>query len=196
MSEQPDDIIRPTPYGITVAALMRIENLCDSGEREWADIRVIAGEAVAEASQRNIEGAAAQIQGAPVSPGPRCPTCDANPAELKPATVIVVEVNGHPARRFTASGWEVLTSDLEAGDLVLTDDSGKYTAQVGARMWDTVYDEGAALDGDPYYRQGKKLAIALDALREIRDRYEDDERGPTGQGEASRALDAIAELDL
>jgi hypothetical protein len=48
----------------------------------------------------------------------------------------------------------------------------------------------AAAEADPYFRQGKKLAIALDALREVRD-----EPYPGfGPVRAATALDRIAAL--
>jgi hypothetical protein len=51
--------------------------------------------------------------------------------------------------------------------------------------------DGAAA-GDPYYRQGGKLAIAMDALKAI----EDEPHPGYGPERAAKALEAIAELDL
>jgi DNA-binding HxlR family transcriptional regulator len=50
----------------------------------------------------------------------------------------------------------------------------------------------AAAEAYPYFRQGKKLAIALDALKAI----EDEPHAGYGPERARKALDAIAELDL
>jgi hypothetical protein len=110
-------------------------------------------------------------------------------AEPEAAKVIVVERDGHPARFFAAVSWEVLTSGTEAGDLTLTADSGECVAQFGARMWDSACDAEAILPADLYARQGKKLAIALDALREFA-------ASETVDGRAATALYEIAELDL
>jgi len=117
-------------------------------------------------------------------------------------------LQGHPARLFAASGWEVLANGTEAGDLVLTVDGDEWVAQIGARLWDSVCAAEAILPADLYARWGKKLAIALDALRAIGDRFTSDAL----DADLCRALDAdlcraldkiaanalsdIAELDL
>lgn len=158
------------------------------------------------------------VQAAPVSPDLSCTVCantgsphgvpdDAyvlTPAgqaradtEAQPATVIVVRDGDGHERRYAAPNFGM----LHDGTLLIGDKTEGEDLRVDAALapgrWQDVHKDGALKDGPaPYFAQGKKLAIALDALREIRDRYEDDERGPTGQGEASRALDAIAELDL
>lgn len=167
------------------------------GGDSWANLGP-AGQACAELGAQAVANVAIQrrideldAQAAPVSPDLSCTRCEGEAAK-----VIIVERDGHPARLFAAATWEVLSGDPEAGDLVLTADSGECVAQLGARMWNSVCDAEAILPADLYSRQGKKLAIALDALRDIRGTYEDDERGPSGQGEAARALDKIAELDL
>jgi hypothetical protein len=112
-------------------------------------------------------------------------------AEPEAAKVIIVERDGHPARRFAASTWEVLSGGPEHGDLVLRDAADDTVVQLGARTWDAVYDS-ATVDGDPYYRQGKKLAIALDALRKI-DQDGDDY---SARATAEEALANIADVDL
>jgi hypothetical protein len=117
--------------------------------------------------------------------------CDGDEPEA--AKVIVVERDDHPARLFAATGWEVLTDGLEAGDLVLAVDGDEWVAQIGSRLWDSVCKAEAILPADLYARQGKKLAIATDALRDIA------ESGTDADDDADRALqalDAIAELDL
>jgi hypothetical protein len=66
----------------------------------------------------------------------------------EPAKVIIVERDGHPARRFQASGWEVLEGDSERGDLALTDEDGATIAQISARLWDAVYGASVAIDAE------------------------------------------------
>lgn len=128
----------------------------------------------------------------PITGSLRCPACDAGPAEPKPAKVIIVERDGHPSRLFAASTWEVLTSGVEAGDLVLRDSGDDVVAQLGSRTWDSACDAEAILPADLYARMGKKLAIALDALRDVAD----EPHPGYGPERASRALTRIAELDL
>jgi hypothetical protein len=57
--------------------------------------------------------------------------------------------------------------------------------------WLSVREAGAATT-DPYFRQGKKLAIALDALRKI-DQDGDDY---SARATAEEALADIADVDL
>lgn len=108
-------------------------------------------------------------------------------AAAEPAKVIIVECEGKPARLFAATGWEVLGTGPEAGDLALAADGDERVAQIGARHWDTVCKAESVLPADLYARHGKKLAIALDALREMREH---------GDEAASEALAQIADVDL
>lgn len=116
---------------------------------------------------------------------------DAPGSEPPAAKVIVVELDGHPTRRFAASSWEVLSGGPEHGDLVLRDEDDDTVVQVGSRRWDTVYARQAEITGPPF-AQGKKLAIALDALKAI----EDEPHPGYGPERATKALDDIRELGL
>lgn len=105
----------------------------------------------------------------------------------EPAKVIIVECDGKPARLFAATGWEVVASGSDAGDLALVVDGDEWVAQIGARHWDTVAKAEAILPADLYARTGKKLALALDALREMREH---------GDEAAAEVLAAIEDVDL
>lgn len=119
---------------------------------------------------------------------------DGRPPEQPTKVIIVTEAAPGRAlveRPYAADGWTL----TELGPLLVNRD-GEPVAIYQAHAWLNVREEGAEVpDAGPYFVQGKKLAIAMDALRDIRETYEDDERGPCGQGEAGRALDKIAELD-
>ena len=173
MSEEmtPDDSA-PTPYGIAIAALLHIEDICeDIHDADVSDILGIARMSREAASKLNVERIVEQVQ-----------------AEPEAAKVIIVECEGRPARLFAATGWEVLAGDgNDAGDLVLAVDGDEWVAQIGARHWDSVCKAEAILPADLYARHGKKLAIALDALREMREQ---------GDEAASEALAQIADVDL
>lgn len=130
------------------------------------------------------------VSAAPVSPDLSCTRCDGEPAK-----VIIVERDGHPARLFAASNWEVVTTGVETGDLLLRD-ADDTIAQLGARTWDSVCDAEAILPADLYARQGKKLAIALDALRLITGDACENDTAVTLRILANEGLDAVAELDL
>jgi hypothetical protein len=117
---------------------------------------------------------------------------DAPGSEPQPAKVTVVERDDHPARLFAANSGEVLTYGIEAGDLVLRDEDDIIVVQLGARMWDSVCNAEAILPADLYARWGKKLAIALDALKAI----ENEPHPGYGPERATKALDDIRELDL
>lgn len=112
------------------------------------------------------------------------------------AKIMLVERDGHPARLFAATRWDVLTTGPEAGDLLLQGGGDEWVAQIGARHWDSVCDAEAILPADLYGRHGEKLAIALDALRQLADEDHDPDN-PGGQAFeiAGDALARIAELD-
>lgn len=114
----------------------------------------------------------------------------------EPAKIMLVERDGHPARLFAATRWDVLTTGPEAGDLLLQGGGEDWVAQIGARRWDSVCDAEAILPADLYALHAKKLAIALDALRQLADEDHDPDN-PGGQAFeiAGDALARIAELD-
>lgn len=121
-----------------------------------------------------------------------CKTCDTNTAEPEAPKVIVVVEAGGKERRYDADSW-ALSAPPEAMDVrrsSRTEDPivGHYAP--GAFL--SVREDGSST-GDPFYRQGKKLAIAMDALREIGGAYE---TGTVAHDFAHKALDDIADVDL
>lgn len=112
----------------------------------------------------------------------------ADPHHQQPAKVIVVERDGHPARLFAASTWEVLTDEPERGDLMLHDKDDYPVVQLGARTWDSVCKAESILPADLYARHAKKLTIAHAALRDVADEPH------VGYG-PERAARALAEIE-
>ena len=88
-------------------------------------------------------------------------------AAAQPAKVIIVtELNGKE-RRYVGDDWSM--NDENGSLLVLNgtmDGQETLCARYAAGAWLSVRRDGAST-GDPYFTQGKKLALALDALREI-----------------------------
>ena len=120
-------------------------------------------------------------------------------SEPKPATVIVVTETpvGDRApveRRYAATQWD----DSEYTRLRIIR-SGHQVASYADNAYLSVREDGATT-ADPYYSQGRKLAIALDALREIGDRFISDDLDEdlcrVLDKIAGHALEQIAELDL
>jgi hypothetical protein len=117
-----------------------------------------------------------------------CRQCDTNIAEPEAAKVIVVTETGFGERviekRFVGA---YVPGDF--GLLTITRD-GREVARYQPHAWHSVHEDGAAA-GDPYYRQGKKLAIALDALRAVAGIG-----SPDAEEVAAKALDDIMDVDL
>lgn len=117
----------------------------------------------------------------------------------EPAKVIVVTEapvgeRGALERRYAA---DVDDKDAAYGFLKLRRD-GREVARYQPMAWLSVREEGAEL---PFYGPGKKLAIALDALRTIRELYGNDPRDTPDvaadiDARAAQALDDIADMDL
>jgi hypothetical protein len=134
-----------------------------------------------------------------------CTQCGTGTAEPEAAKVIVVVEAGGKERRYDADGWDAdeygrLTVSRTTARSELGGTTHKVTGEYSSpNAWLSVREDGAST-GDPYFRQGKKLAIALDALREIDDRFTSDDL----DADLCRALDKIAaealyeiaELDL
>jgi hypothetical protein len=117
---------------------------------------------------------------------------DAHASEPEPAKVVVVTLPTGE-RRYDAPKFGTLCD----GTLLIGDELGNGDLRVDAALapgrWLDVHKDVALKDGPgPYFAQGKKLAIALDALRDVAD-----EPHPGYAPErATEALAEIAELDL
>jgi hypothetical protein len=120
----------------------------------------------------------------------------------EPAKVIVVTEQGGRERRFDADSWDV---GSEFGTVSVERSSREddpVVALYNHGAWLSVREDGAEAPdvSGPYFRQGKKLAIALDALRAIGERFTSDDLDEdlcrVLDKIAGNALDQIADVDL
>lgn len=113
--------------------------------------------------------------------------------EPTPAKVIVVTDDNGRDRRYTAPNFGMLhDGTLLIGDKTEGDDLVVDAALAPGR-WSRVHKDGTLADGpEPFFIQGRKLAIALDALKAI----EDEPHPGYGPERAAKAFDDIADVDL
>jgi hypothetical protein len=121
-----------------------------------------------------------------------CVKCEDEPEAAK--VIVVVEASGKE-RRYDAATW------IEHVDHVLeirADEDEERKGRIATyqpNAWLSVREDGSST-GDPFYRQGKKLAIALDALRTIAGDACKGDEASTLRILVDEALYSIAELDL
>jgi hypothetical protein len=129
-----------------------------------------------------------------VTPDPRCPTCNADSTELKPATVIVVTEATGRERRYTAEGFVYIDGALAVGNPHATNkDSMTAVAMHARKTWLSVRED-LVLAPD---KTAQKLGIAMQALREIAAIVlEADDKRRVPVAAARDALEQIAGVDL